>query len=190
MWPIMAAILALHVLFSTVATKFRLSLPVLLALLATSQLALHQVFDLFSHGAHVSTSGLNSMATMAHHSMSAEAHSADMLATAMNMSDHGMGAAGQGAELVAHTGSMSTWMMLAHVAATLAAAGLLAYGENALWTLAHWLRPLWRGPAVVLELPAQLARIRTTARPLIYRPWRNLRPDTRRGPPRLSALFA
>ena len=42
---IMAALTSLHVLCSTVATRFRLRLPAMTALLATSQLALHQALD-------------------------------------------------------------------------------------------------------------------------------------------------
>ena len=183
--PIMAALLALHILGTTAATQFRLALPAMAGLLAGSQLVLHQAFEALSHGAHLDThagalSG-SAAGAAAHHTLSAEAHAAAMLAqAAADPSTPTLAAMGHG--------PMSGWMLAAHIGATLAAAVLLAHGENALWALAGWLRPLYRSAAVVLPVPAQPAHTRVLPPPLPRPPWRNLRPDTRRGPPRLPAF--
>jgi hypothetical protein len=78
-------------------------------------------------------------------------------------------------------------MFVAHVAATAVCALLLARGEDALWALAAWLRPLVRlpeatapdagGPAV--PGPPQVSPCS---------PWRNLRQDSLRGPPSAVVL--
>lgn len=182
---IMTAILALHILCSTVATKFRLSPITMTVLLASSQLVLHQAFEVLSHGAHAAATPGASAATdaLSHHGMSAEAHASALLAQALPF-------ATSGAQSLGHTGQMSTGMWAAHIAATLATAALLAYGENALWSLANWLRPLYRRAAVVLEIPAKPTRPAILPRPLPSLPWRNQRPDTRRGPPFTAVVFA
>ncbi|MCB5293386.1 hypothetical protein BJQ90_02834 [Arthrobacter sp. SO3] len=78
---------------------------------------------------------------------------------------------------------LSLLMLAGHTLATLLCALLLAKGEAALWSLAAWLRPLFRLPAPVtpdaVVAPAA-AGWRTESAPL---PWRNLRRDCRRGPP-------
>lgn len=197
--PILAAILALHILCSTVATMFKLNLPVMLALLASSQVVLHQSFDSLSHSAHaVAVTGAQAQAqALSHHGMSAEGHAAAMLSTVMApdlsstmASGMSSGMASSGLEALSHSGPLSLWMWAAHIAATLAAAGLLAYGENALWSLANWLRPLYQRAAAVLVIPAQSTRPTVVPRPLPRQPWRNLRPNTRRGPPLSVAAFA
>lgn len=189
--PIMAALLALHILCSTIATKFRLSLPVMVAMLASSQLVLHQGFDALSHGAQLTGTSLTNAQgneLVAHHSMSPEAHASAMLAQATTaMAGTAMG---PGVEAMAHANHLSGWMLAAHVASTLAAAALLASGENALWSLANWLRPLYRLAAVVRVLPAQKPGTLIIVRPLPQLPWRNIRPNTRRGPPLRVAFFA
>ena len=174
--PILAAILALHILCSTVATSFKLNLPAMIALLASSQVVLHQGFDTLSHSAHAGADGPD---IAAHQSMSAEAYASLM-----------MGHASSGMEAAGHAGAMSAGMWAAHIAATLATAGLLSYGENALWSLANWLRPLYQRATAVLVIPAQSARPTLRPRPLPRQPWRNLRPNTRRGPPLSAAVFA
>lgn len=195
--PILAAILALHILCSTVATMFKLNLPAMLALLASSQVVLHQSFDSLSHSAHaVAVTGAQAQEqaqALSHHGMSAEGHAAAMLSTVMApdlSSAMASGMASSGLEALSHSGSLSLWMWAAHIAATLAAAGLLAYGENALWSLANWLRPLYQRAAAVLVIPAQSTRPTVVPRPLPRQPWRNLRPNTRRGPPLSVAAFA
>lgn len=178
--PIMAAIVALHLLCSTIATKFRLTPIVMIALLASSQTVLHQAFSLLSHTPHDGAfGGVPGLDMAAHHSMSAPDMAALMLAHASS-----------GVEIGGHAGPMTVSMMAAHIAATLLTAGLLAYGENALWSLASWLRPLYRCAAVVLILPTSQAQPAILPRPLPRLPWRNLRPDTRRGPPSTAALYA
>lgn len=184
--PIMAVILALHLLCTTIATAFRLTLPTMIALLASSQFVLHQGFELLSHGNHAGamagTAGASAAGHAGHHALSAEAYAASMMAdaTAPGIVDLSS----------AHAAQLSPLMLAAHIAATLAAAGLLAYGENALWSLTQWLRPLFRSAAVVPVVPVQRTRPGLRPRPLPRLPWRNLRPDTRRGPPAAAALFA
>jgi hypothetical protein len=74
-------------------------------------------------------------------------------------------------------------MLAGHALATLACALLLSKGEDALWSLAAWLRPLIELPAPFPPRPAA-ARVLPT-RPLgaVPLPRRNLRRDCRRGPP-------
>ncbi|PYI69740.1 hypothetical protein CVV68_01115 [Arthrobacter livingstonensis] len=175
---IMAALLALHVLCSTIVTTVRIGLPAMVGLLAVSQLVLHQAFDSFSAAIPAATVPPG----MHDHLHSAQEQSAAML--------HAAGAMGSGMGLMQQATPLSGWMLPAHMTATLATAVLLAQGENALWTLANWLRPLWRGAAVVPPLPAQQASPATAPAPLARLPWRNLRPDTRRGPPYCRAVFA
>lgn len=177
--PIMAALLALHILVSTAATRFRLNLPAMTALLAGSQMVLHQAFESLSHGARLAAGGGGE--ALSHHGMSAEAHAAALLAQTT---------AAPGLETMGHAGAMGGWMLMAHAASTMAAAALLAYGENALWALANWLRPLYRGAAVALSLPVDPEGGGFVVRPLPSLPWRNVRPNTRRGPPARSAIFA
>ena len=173
--PVMAALLAIHILCSSIATKFRLRLPAMTVLLASSQLVLHESFDALSHGARLTGAPGNGM--------SADAQTAAMLA-------HAFPAVNVNAEAMVHASHMTGWMMAAHAASTLAAAGLLAYGENALWSLANWLRPLYRRAAVVLLLPPRTTVPGIVVRPLRRLPWRNVRPNTRRGPPRRAAVIA
>ncbi|MFQ4149513.1 hypothetical protein AAGW05_12575 [Arthrobacter sp. LAPM80] len=179
--PIMAAILALHIMCSSIATNFRLTLPTMVALLASSQLVLHKGFELLSNGNHIGTVAGTvgpENTHLGHHAMSTDAYASAMMAQTV-----------PGVDAAGHAVEMSGWMLAGHVVATLAAAALLAYGENALWSLAHWLRPLYRRAAVVLELPAKQARPGVIPRPLPRLPWRNLRPNTRRGPPAGAAVF-
>jgi hypothetical protein len=77
------------------------------------------------------------------------------------------------------------WAMLAgHVLASAASALAFAKGEQALWQLAAWLRPLWRVLAPLLT-PDAGTRPAPAGAPQAFvpRPWRNLRQDSRRGPP-------
>jgi hypothetical protein len=184
--PIMAGILALHVLVTTAATKFRLTPLTMAALLASSQLVLHTAFVALSHSAHL-TGAVATNGAVSHHSMSAEAHASAVLAQVS--SAPAPGSMSVGLESLTHAGEMPGWMWAAHIAATLAAAALLAHGENVLWSLARWLQPLCRPAAVVLVLPAKAPRAGISPRPLPRQPWRNLRPDTRRGPPARAVVF-
>ena len=82
----------------------------------------------------------------------------------------------------------SALMLGGHTLATLACALLLAKGEDALWSLAAWLRPLVKLPEAAMPdavaVPAAAGWPAASA-PL---PWRNLRPDCRRGPPAAVVL--
>lgn len=179
---IMAALMSLHILCSTVATKFKLGLPAMTGLLATSQVVLHQAFEMLSGAmpAGALTVGVHD------HSLSAEQQTSAALHSAALMTSSGT----SGMDLMNHSGALSGAMLPAHIAATLATALLLSQGESALWALANWLRPLYRRATTVLLLPARQARPAVSPRPLPRLPWRNLRPDTRRGPPNAWAVFA
>ncbi|MCY0905597.1 hypothetical protein OS914_11905 [Arthrobacter sp. H14-L1] len=74
-------------------------------------------------------------------------------------------------------------MTLAHIGATLASAVVLAKGEEALWLLADWLRPLVRLAAPVSAAVAPFPSLTAANSPLRPQPRRNLRADSRRGPP-------
>lgn len=164
---IMSAVLALTALGSTTATRLRLGFPAVAALLGGGQLALHEVFTAFSAPAAAAPG-------------TAELHNNHLtgpffLAPAV---DHLPGA-GE---------TFGPLMPAAHLFATLGSALLLARGEAALWALAAWLRPLTGLPQPVAcddGTPPSLA-FPPVAVPL--RPWRNLRQDSRRGPPSAVVL--
>lgn len=165
---IMLAVLALTALGSTTATRLRLGFPALAALLGTGQLALHEVFAAFSAPAAAMASG------------SAVPHDGHLA---------GAGILASAADHIAGPGTTSGPLMLAaHTLATLGSALLLAKGEAALWALAAWLRPLVSLPQPVAcddGAPPSVA-FPPVAGPL--RPWRNLRQDSRRGPPSAVVL--
>lgn len=165
---ILLAVLALTALGSTTATRLRLGFPAMAALLGGGQLALHKLFTAFGPAAVGAAP-----TTAAPH----EAHlaGAELLAPAATHL-HGADAA---------SGPL---MLAAHALATLGCAILLGKGEAALWALAAWLRPLAALPRAVAPaaVPPALAGFPTFAAPL--RPWRNLRQDSRRGPPSAVVL--
>ncbi|NUP58873.1 MAG: hypothetical protein HOQ06_05285, partial [Pseudarthrobacter sp.] len=74
-------------------------------------------------------------------------------------------------------------MLATHAAATLGCALLIAKGDAALWTLAAWLRPLAGLPRPAAPVPAPRFRGLFVPLPRPRQPWRNLRQDSRRGPP-------
>jgi hypothetical protein len=159
---ILLAVLALTALASTAATRLQLGLPAMAALLAGGQLALHGLFTAFAPSA----AGPAPTGAAPH---AGHLPGADILAPA-----------------AAHLGGTEAAgppMLAAHALATLGCAVLLAKGEAALWALAAWLRPLSALPHAVAPdaVPPPLAAFPTAAAPL--RPWRNLRQDSRRGPP-------
>ena len=82
----------------------------------------------------------------------------------------------------------SILMLATHALATAACALLLAKGEAALWALAAWLRPLVRLPEAVTPDAGTPRAVPRTPAVLPHRPWRNLRPDSRRGPPSAVVL--
>lgn len=165
---IMLAVLALTMLGSTTATRLRLGFPATAALLGGGQVALHEVFAAFSAPA-ATVAGATTTAHDGH------LIGADLLAPA----------AGQ---LFGPAVASGPLMLTAHAAATLGSALLFAKGEAALWALAAWLRPL-------VALPQPLAYDDGTAPSSVFppaavplRPWRNLRQDSRRGPPSAVVL--
>ncbi|MFJ6027776.1 hypothetical protein ACIQCN_09965 [Pseudarthrobacter sp. NPDC092424] len=173
---ILLAILALTVLSCTVATRLRLGLPAIGALLTGGQLALHEALTLFS--------ATPSAPAVAPPPAGAHAHDTGTL-------DVPIAALAHVASHVSPADPAAAPVMLAaHALATLGCALLLAQGENALWHLAAWLRPLAELPraAVVRPGPKAPAVFPSAAGPL--RPWRNLRQDSRRGPPSAAVLSA
>jgi hypothetical protein len=165
---IMLAVLALTALGSTTATRLRLGFPAMAALLGGGQLALHKLFAAFGTAA----AGAAPAAATSH-----DGHrpGADILAPAA-------------AHLHGADAASGPLMLAAHALATLGCALLLAKGEAALWALAAWLRPLAALPQAVSpdDGPPALVAFRTFSAPL--RPWRNLRQDSRRGPPSAVVL--
>lgn len=165
---ILLAVLALTALFTTAMTRLRLNLPAIGALLGAGQLALHEFFTVFS------TPALPvgpASAQYGHH------HGVPALPELAAVHEH----------MPADTGS-APLMLAAHALATLGCALLLAKGEAALWALAAWLRPLAGFPRAISPdiVPPVYASFPPPADP--GRPWRNLRQDSRRGPPSAVVL--
>lgn len=160
---ILLAVIALTALASTAATRLQLGFPAMAALLAGGQLALHFVFTAFAPlAAHPAPTG------------AAAPHAGHLPVTATVT---------PAALLVGTDAEFTPLMLGAHALATLGCAVLLAKGETALWALAAWLRPLSALPHAMASdaAPPPLAAFPTAAAPL--HPWRNLRQDSRRGPP-------
>ena len=167
---ILLALLALTGLGATAATRLKLNLPVMAALLGAGQLVLHEALTGFS-GPAVSTAATAPAGSVLPHHFTPVPLSPDtggQLAAAGLRSDLGID---------------SLLMLAGHTLATLLCAVLLAKGEDALWSLAAWLRPLLRLPAAVT--PDAVAVPLVTGWPAASAPLprRNLRRDCRRGPP-------
>jgi hypothetical protein len=80
-------------------------------------------------------------------------------------------------------------MLACHILATIGSAVILAKGEDALWQLAAWLRPLVALPTLLFRPDAGASSIAVGAPDVFLpRPWRNLRQDSRRGPPAAVVL--
>ncbi|BCW69601.1 hypothetical protein [Arthrobacter sp. NicSoilB8] len=163
---ILMAVLALAGLACTAATRLHLGFPAASALLGAGQVALHEAFTAFGGTVPGTPAG------GAHH------HGPAGLPT------------GVLTQLQSHEpdSPLDLLMLTGHTLATLVCALLLAKGEDALWALAAWLRPLTRLPSAVTHdagaAPAAVCWPADSA-PL---PWRNLRPDSRRGPPAAVVL--
>ena len=166
---ILLALLALTGLASTTATRLKLNLPALAGLLGAGQLVLHEAFTAFSGPAlpGAASGAASGPGDLSHHVGPVPLRT-------------GIGSTLEAPGL--DTG-LSLLMLTGHALATLLCAVLLARGEDALWALAAWLRPLLRLPAPVtpdaVAVPAATGWPAESA-PL---PWRNLRRDCRRGPP-------
>ncbi|UKA63296.1 hypothetical protein [Arthrobacter sp. FW306-04-A] len=166
--PVLLAVLALTGLVTTLATRFKLGFPVIAALLGAGQLVLHEAFTAFGPLA-VAAPG-----SPAHH-MGVE---------------HLAPALGTGTMHLHELDTPLSWLMLTgHAIATAASAFLLARGEQALWQLAAWLRPLLQLLRLVFRPDAGSSAVAFSA-PAVFipRPWRNLRQDSRRGPPAVVVL--
>lgn len=175
---IMLALVALNVLASTVATRFKLGAGAMLAILGSSQVALHQVFETLSQGSGANVPS-SVMAGMSHH-MPADF---PLLPSGASMSSMA------GAAMTGHQ-HMSSIMMAAHVGATVVTALILFKGEAALWALARWLRPVFTlvKPSTILAV----APVRQSQSLILPRrnAWDGSRPHSRRGPPLEDAVFA
>lgn len=170
---IMAATMALAGLASTLATRRKLSFPAMTAVLGAGQLALHEAFAALS-----ARSPAASGSSMPHH------HTAP---AALPVASPGV--ASPGAEHLHQLDSAPAFLMLGlHAAATLACALLLAKGETALWGLASWLRPLVRLPSPVAPDAGPAPAVAGAGGMFPPLPWRNLRADSRRGPPAAVGL--
>ena len=175
---IMAAILAMTGLVSTLATRRQLRLPAMIAILGAGQLTLHEVFTALS----VPASGTSPVGTGHHLAGQADLGSWHALPVAQAVD----AAAGHAHQVDSPLGAL---MLTGHVVATLLCAGLLAKGEAALWFLAAWLSPLVELPSPVMPDGGTAPAAVPPRRDFTPLPWRNLRQDCRRGPPAVVVLF-
>ncbi|MFE4544782.1 hypothetical protein [Arthrobacter sp. NPDC056727] len=159
---ILAALCAVTMVPVAALTRFKLSLPVLIGLLAGGQAWLHWAFDAMS----ASTGAAVSPALLSEHAGHASAalnHEALMMAPA-----HGSAPGG--------------FMFAAHAVATLVTALLLARGERALGALADWLGPLFWAPEPAVIVPVRVPRPHFAAA-LLPPQHHSVRLPSRRGPP-------
>ena len=164
--PVLAALITLTGLAATLATRFKLNFAGMAALLGTGQLLLHEAFTAL---APLDTT----VRTGSHHA------GTELLTPALDPATHLH-------ELGATAGAL---MFAAHVVATIVSAAALAKGEDALWQLAAWLRPLVTLPSLLFRPDAGATPVSVGAPDVFLpRPWRNLRQDSRRGPPAAVVL--
>jgi hypothetical protein len=161
---ILLGLFALTSLAATAATRLRLTPATMTALLGAGQLVLHGAFSTFGSTFALAGSG----------AATAPSHHANPFTVPL---------AAEPAGLHALDSSLTAAMLAGHALATLGCALLLAKGEDALWSLAAWLRPLVQLPAPLT--PDAVASPAAVLRPAeaALLPWRNLRRDCRRGPP-------
>lgn len=157
---ILIALCALTVLPVSVLTKFRLSLPVLAAVLGAGQAWLHLAFHSFSDPAAVTGRALSGHA---HH-------------------ESGLALVPFGAAAPVHVAVDDWQMFAAHAVATMVTAVVLARGEEALWALAAWLRPLVKILVPCAVVPARVPG-RCAAPVVLPRDQLVRRMPARRGPP-------
>ncbi len=158
---ILLRLCALTVLPVTVATKFRLSFPALAGLLGAGQAGLHWAFHALSTAAPLAPPD---------HSGHSE-HGLNVMPLMTGMTPAGTEAGADG------------WQMFAaHALATVTTAAVLARGEQALWALAAWLRPLVELPVPCAIVPARVPGA-CTAPIVLTRDQLVRRIPARRGPP-------
>lgn len=169
---ILLAVLALTGLAATTATRFKLNVAAMTALLGAGQLALHEIFTAFTAPG-ISTGAIAAGAG------SADIHHASRAAGPL---------IGSTTHLHGTDSAEGTLMLLAHIVATAACALLLTKGEDALWALAAWLRPLVRLPEATAPDAGAAPAVPGPPTDSPDSPWRNLRQDSRRGPPSAVVL--
>ncbi|WOH19410.1 hypothetical protein IRJ34_03540 [Paenarthrobacter sp. GOM3] len=165
--PVLIALMALTALASTLATRFKLNVVTLVTLLGAGQIALHEAFTALGP--------IVAAAPGTSHHLGAETPP-----PALDIAS---------AHVHELSGTYGALMPMAHAIAVVGSAVLLAKGEDALWQLASWLRPLLALPTLVFRPDAGASPIAVGAlNVFIPRPWRNLRQDSRRGPPAVVVL--
>lgn len=163
---VLAALCAVTIVPVAALSRFRLSFPVLTGLIGAGQVWLHWAFGALSAGAPsaIPPAPLSGPAAHAGHAATTIAHDA----VTVNVPAHGA--------------APDALMLVAHAAATLTTALLLARGEQALGVLTGWLEPLLRQPEPATILPARVPG--TCAAAVVLPPMRpGLRLPSRRGPP-------
>jgi hypothetical protein len=163
---ILTALCALTMIPVAVVTRARLSVPVLAGLLGAGQLCLHWAFCALSPGA-------SSVAPVL------SGHVGHVPSTPTPAPE-------TASALLPTHAAPSDWQMLAaHAVASLGMALVLARGEQALWALAAWLRPLVQLPAPTTIQPPRAPAPGTAPAvlPRVVRSGRRL--PSRRGPPAL-----
>ncbi|NKX56417.1 hypothetical protein [Arthrobacter mobilis] len=161
---ILAALAALILLPATVLAGRKLGPASLAGMLGAGQLALHEAFAALGVSGHCMPEG-PAAAIHAGHTFPGAVASLDCAA----------------AGSVAHAAGGPD-MAAAHVLATVLTGLMLLKGEDALWALAAWLRPLAALPAAVV-LPPAVRPARPPEAPLLVRPLFHYRLDPLRGPP-------
>lgn len=148
-------------------TRFRLSFPILTALIGAGQLWLHWALDVLTVG-------------------SPSAVPPALLAGHASHGTMQMGHETFAVTAPAHVAAPGALMFVSHVVATFATALLLARGERALGILASWLEPLLRRAQPANILPGRVPGpcFMATVYPA-SRPGRRL--PSRRGPPAIAA---
>ncbi len=164
---ILLAILALTCLATTTATRLRLNMAAMTGLLGAGQYVLHELFTALGSGFGPAGSGVpGTSGQPGHH---ADALSVPLPADQLHPHDF--------------DSPLAFAMLTGHAVATLVCALLLAKGENALWSLAAWLRPLVQRPTPVTPDAVVAPAVPGWPADAAPLPWRNLRRDCRRGPP-------
>ncbi|WP_284980207.1 hypothetical protein [Arthrobacter sp. fls2-241-R2A-200] len=166
---ILTALCALTMVPVAVLTQFRLSWPALIGLLGAGQLWLHWSFNAFSASLGPADSTTPVLTAHAGHSATSTIAALHTIMPTHSSDDGGL------------------LMVAAHVLATLGTALVLARGEESLWAVAAWLRPLIRLPRPVPLRTPQVAHP-FLAPPVPLRSRLGLRLPSRRGPP--SVLHA
>ncbi|QDY89310.1 hypothetical protein E7Y32_03110 [Arthrobacter sp. UKPF54-2] len=168
---ILAAFLALTGLVSTAATRLKLNIPAMTGLLGAGQVVLHEAFAAFSAPIAGAVTRSGHFGTPGHHD-----GGIPLPVPAGHLQPHALDSA------------LALSMFAGHTLATLACALLLARGEDALWQLAAWLRPLVQLPAPVTPRPVALRALPLWPAESLPLPWRNVRRECRRGPPAVVAF--